>query len=368
MPMSSKLAPALILAGSVSHPSTGMDAGLPRPDKLDRYASTRSWILMKSMWFTSAAMALCIGAAQASDLNVSVRTTSGQSLIRIAPGGAVPYVIQGELSNASSGGLAMFALDLSFTGGALAQAATPTVMPMLSFTAPMGFVNPAGYGGTLSNGHLLQIGGAQNTIHNTIAPTPNGAVTQNVAQPGAPVILAAGVLNAPYHVGDFTLDASNVLANVLLPGQTGVPFWKVEQAGPGALSSLTVRVQSIRAMSSLPLSASAQDSVGFSISAGPANAGRTYIMLGSLAGTSPGLSLPGGMTLPLTEDRYTQYTQHVPNSPVLSNSMGVLDAAGHATVTFHPIQRFEGHTVWHAFYLVGPTDFVSEAVSVQVVH
>jgi hypothetical protein len=159
-----------------------------------------------------------------------------------------------------------------------------------------------------------------------------------------------------------------VIANVLLPGQTGTPFWKVEAAGVGAVSSLTVRVQSIRTMSSLPLSASAHDSVSFAISAGPANAGRHYVMLGSLTGTSPGLALPGGLTLPLTEDRYLQYTQHVPNSPILSNSTGVLDASGHATVTFHPIQRFEGHTVWHAFYLVGPTDFVSEAVSVQVVH
>jgi hypothetical protein len=322
---------------------------------------------MKSLWFSSAALALCIGAAQASDLNVRVRTNSGQSTIRIAPGGTVPYVVQGELSNSTSGGLAMFALDLSFTGGALAQAATPTVMPMLNFTAPRGFVNPAGFGGTLSGGNLLQIGGAQNTINNTVAPTPNGTVVQNVAQQGAPVILAAGVVTAPYHVGNFTLDPSHVLANVLLPGQSGTPFWKVEPAGAGTLSSLTITVQSIRAASSLPLSASAHDSVNIVISAGPANAGRTYVMLGSLAGTA-GISLPGGLTLPLTEDRYTQYTQHVPNSPVLSNSTGVLDASGHATVTFHPIQRFEGHTVWHAFYLVGPTDFVSEPVSVQVVH
>jgi len=323
---------------------------------------------MKSVWLTAAVIAACIGAAQASDLNVSVRASNGQALIRVAPGAVVPYVIQGELGNGASGGLAMFALDLSFTGGALSQAATPTVMPMQNFAAPLGMVNPAGFGGTPSAGNLLQIGGAQNTINNTIAPTPTGVVIQNVAQAGAPVTLAAGMLNAPYHVGDFTLNANNVIANVLLPGQTGTPFWKVEPAGTGALSSLVVRVQSIRVGSTNPISASAHQSVAFSISAGAAYAGRTYVMLGSLAGTSPGLALPGGQTLPLTEDRYLQYTQHVPNSPILQHSTGVLDASGQATVTFHPIQRFEGHTVWHAFYLVGPTDFVSEAVSVQVVH
>jgi hypothetical protein len=323
---------------------------------------------MKSVWLTSAVIAACIGAAQASDLNVAVRASTGQSVIKVGPGTNVPYIIQGELGNGTSGGLAMFALDLSFTGGALGQAATPTTAPMRNFAAPLGFVNPAGFGGTLSGGNLLQVGGAQNTINNTIAPTPNGTVIQNVAQQGAPVILAAGQVTAPYHVGDFTLNATNLQANVLLPGQSGTPFWRVEPAGVGTLSNLTVRVQAIRVLGAPVLSVTAGDTQVFHISAGPANAGRQYLMLGSLTGTSPGQSLPGGLTLPLATDRYLQYTQHVPNSSILSNSMGTLDAGGHATVTFHPIARFEGHTVWHAFYLLGPTDFVSEAVSVHVVH
>ena len=37
-------------------------------------------------------------------------------------------------------------------------------------------------------------------------------------------------------------------------------------------------------------------------------------------------------------------------------------------MTFHPNGRFEGLTVNHAFYLTGPTDFVSEAEAVLVVH
>jgi hypothetical protein len=49
--------------------------------------------------------------------------------------------------------------------------------------------------------------------------------------------------------------------------------------------------------------------------------------------------------------------------------MGVLDASGRATVTFTPIHRFEGHTVYHAFYLLGAgTGFVSEAAPIQVIH
>ena len=323
---------------------------------------------MKSVWLTGAMMAACLGSADASDLNLNVQTTGGQALIRIGPGGTVPYVIRGELSDASSGGLAMFALDLSFSGGALGQAGTPTTDPMRNFAAPLGFTNPVGFGGTIAGGNLLQVGGAQNTIRNTLSPTPTGTVITDVAQQGAGVTLAAGLLTAPYQVGDFTLSASNVQANVLLPGQTGLPFWKVEPAGTGAVTNLTVRVQSIRLMGRpTPLSVTAGDTMTFSISAGPANAGRTYLMLGSMTGTSPGQPLPGGLTLPLADDRYLQYTQHVPNSPILSNSMGVLDAAGHATVTFRPIPRFGGLTLYHAFYLPGPgSGFVSEPVAVQV--
>lgn len=321
---------------------------------------------MKSVWLTSALVATCIGAVHASDLNLNLRS-NGQALVRIGPGGSVPYVIQGELSNGSSGGLAMFALDLSFTGGALSPTATPTTAPMRNFAAPMGFVNPAGYGGTQAGGNLLQVGGAQNTINNTVAPSPNGIVQQNVAQPGTPATLAFGNLVAPYQVGDFHLSATNLQANVLLPGQTGTPFWKVEPAGSGNVSNLVVRVQAIRLSVTSPVSVSAGDTANLAISAGPANAGRTYLMLGSITGTSPGQPLPGGLTLPLADDRYLQYTQHVPNSPILQHSMGVLDSTGRATVTFDPIPRMAGLTVYHAFYLLGPgTGFVSEAAAIQV--
>jgi len=40
--------------------------------------------------------------------------------------------------------------------------------------------------------------------------------------------------------------------------------------------------------------------VHFDLDAGVENAGRTYFLLGSLSGTSPGIPLPGGQaTLPL---------------------------------------------------------------------
>lgn len=322
---------------------------------------------MKLVWLTGAVLTALIGVAHASGLNVRVLAGNGTAAITVAPGAPVTYSIQGELGDHASGGLAMFALDLAFTGGALMPTGTPTVFPMKNFAGPLGFTNPAGYGGTRSAGALLQIGGAQNTIRNTVAAVPNGNVIVDVAQLGAPVTLAAGVVNAPYQVGTFTLSPSNVQSNVLRPGQTGLPFWTVDPGTSGSASPLQVTVQAMRPSVSV-VSASVGQRVTFTIAAGQANAGRSYVVLGSTHGTSPGLTLPGGLVLPLKPDRYLEYTQQFPNSPLLANSSGVLDANGRATVTFHPNSRFEGQTVNHAFYLVGPIDFVSEAEAVQVVH
>lgn len=319
---------------------------------------------MKTAWLTIAVATAVTGSVMATDLNVQI-SSNGHALVHVAPGASVPYSVSGSLSNNASGGLAMFALDLSFTGGSLSPAPAPTTFPMRNFAVPLGFNNPAGYGGTLHAGSLLQVGGAQNTINNTVAPFPNGTVITDVAQPGSPVDLVTGFASAPYVVGSFSLSASNLQANVLQPGQTGTPFWKCDATGAGSSSPLTIVVQAVRATA---VNVSVGHSVDFTISAGPANAGRTYMMLGSTHGTNPGYPLPGGLTLPLTPDRYLQFTEQTPNSTILSHSQGVLDANGRATVTFHPNARFEGLTVNHAFFLLGPIDFVSEAEAVHVVH
>ena len=65
----------------------------------------------------------------------------------------------------------------------------------------------------------------------------------------------------------------------------------------------------------------------------PASAGQTYWVLGTLSGTSPGFPI-GPLLLPLNFDAYTTYTLTHPNSPILMNSLGVLDGNGDATCTF----------------------------------
>jgi len=334
---------------------------------------------MKSVWLTGLVLSgVFAAAAHASDLNLRV-TSNGSATVGVAPGAVVPYTVSGELSDSSSAGLALFSVDLQMNaggnaGGGMPQAITPLAFPMKNFAGPLGFTNPTGFGGTPFTGPggvfgLRQVGGGQNTIRNTISASPTGNVILGIAQSGSPVDLASGTINAPYQVGTFTLSPVNPLANVIRAGQAvSPPFWKVDQAGNGALTPLTITIQAVRP-NKTAVSVSNAETCRFLISAGPANAGRSYVMLGTLSGTTPGTALPASsLTIPLKQDRYFEYTQSTPNGVFLQNSAGVLDANGRATVIFRPNARFEGQTAHHAFYLTGPVNFVSEAQPVLVVH
>jgi glucose/arabinose dehydrogenase len=78
------------------------------------------------------------------------------------------------------------------------------------------------------------------------------------------------------------------------------------------------------------LSVSAGGTVAFTLDAGAARAGETYWVLGSKTGASPGTPLGGGVTLPLNiaGDPWFALTSLAPNSGVLVNTRGVLDANG----------------------------------------
>lgn len=202
---------------------------------------------MGRAWVTAFAIGLGAGFASgagATDLGLRLES-GGQSAVTVAPGAAVAWSAVGELSDNASDGLALFAFDLQWSGGALAPAATPVTSPMTSFARPLGLANPAGFGGTPGGvGRLLQVGGAQNTIDNTFAPYPTGGVVTGVGAPGQPVVLAAGQLTAPTTPGTYTLAASNVVANVIRPGQTGATFWRVDKASAGTVTPLVVTVGS----------------------------------------------------------------------------------------------------------------------------
>lgn len=307
-------------------------------------------------------------AATATDLDVAV-TSGGNAAVTVAPGTSVSWTVTGELSDALSDGLAYFSFDLEMTGAVLSPAATPAANPILNFAAPAGLTNPGGFGGTPATGKLIQIGGAQNTINSGFAPAPSGVVITNVGQAGSPVVLASGTLTAPGKVGSYQLKLVNLDANVIRQGETGVPFWKVDPAGTGTVSLLTVNVSALSA-NIASLSIATAGSQVLSLDAGPANAGRQFWMLGSVSGTVPGLTFNPNVTLPLNPDLYLNFTIATPNSSILANSLGVLDGSGKATSTFNlPTglrPAFIGTVINHAYILVGPTNFASDARSLTL--
>lgn len=118
------------------------------------------------------------------------------------------------------------------------------------------------------------------------------------------------------------------------------------------------------------LSAATGGSVDFAINAGVAKAGRKYVLCGGVTGTEPGTLLPGGKILPLNLDIFTYYFVFpLINTAVFSNFMGTLDANGQALAQLNvpPIPGYSGITMYYAYCLKGPYNYVSNPVDIQIV-
>lgn len=314
----------------------------------------------------SLAAALISPIAFASDLNVSIKS-GGQSIVVVHPGASVTYSVLGELSDANNEGLAYYVFDLEFEGGALTPANAPTSSPMNNFASPLGLNNPSGFGGSVQGGKLIQVGGTQNTWNNSFAPQPSGSVIVDVGQPGQPATLVTGTLTAPLQVGNYRLKVTNLDANAIKLNETGLPFWKVEKANVGSVTDLVVKVSALSTTVSTIKYSNAGGTAALKLNAGPVYGGRTYLMLGSFSGTTPGVVISPGVTLPLNFDSYFNHLLATPNPPVLQNHIGVLDAQGKATVTYvNPANlrpTLIGLQFSHAFLLTPTNDFASDAVT-----
>lgn len=100
------------------------------------------------------------------------------------------------------------------------------------------------------------------------------------------------------------------------------------------------------------------------------NAGRNYIVLGGVSGTSPGVPLPGGhVTLPLNWDLFTNIVINLINTPNFWNFMGSLDGDGRAMAQLNlgPVPGAAGVTLYFAAALNKPWDFTSNPVAVNLV-
>lgn len=111
--------------------------------------------------------------------------------------------------------------------------------------------------------------------------------------------------------------------------------------------------------------------IDLTLDAGSVNAGRKYLILGSVSGTEPGTSLPGGIvTLPINWDIFTDLGLLLLNTPVFHQFMGMLDSNGKATSQFNtagPVPTAAGLTAHFAYALNNKWDFASNAAAVEVV-
>ena len=192
------------------------------------------------------------GAAAVARLHVSVES-GGSNSITVARGAEVRYEVVGLLSDDANEGLALVGFDLVFDGGDLIPAdepfGEPTLgceSPMITFTKPWGITNPAGYGGTVIDGNLIQVGGGQNTINNTLEDFGflMGPVLTGVAQPSGcgPAVLVTGTVTAPLTDGTYNLAIMELFANIIVQGETGEVFWASAAAGVGTLTNLRIKV------------------------------------------------------------------------------------------------------------------------------
>jgi hypothetical protein len=112
---------------------------------------------------------------------------------------------------------------------------------------------------------------------------------------------------------------------------------------------------------------------GFSnlfLNAGIENSNRKYFVLGSVSGTEPGIPLPGGMAiLPVNWDFFTNIVINLANTAIFDNFLGTLDGTGSAAATLNmpPVPGAAGITMYYAYALNNPWDFVSNPLAVEIV-
>ncbi|MHC4944912.1 MAG: NosD domain-containing protein [Planctomycetota bacterium] len=111
--------------------------------------------------------------------------------------------------------------------------------------------------------------------------------------------------------------------------------------------------------------------VDFALFGDTYNAGRNYLVLGSVSGTVPSFPLPGGMeTLRLNWDWFTDLALSLLGTPIFENFTGQLDEWGNAAAKLNmpPLPPgTAGITMHYAYCLNNPFDFVSNPVAVEIV-
>jgi hypothetical protein len=119
------------------------------------------------------------------------------------------------------------------------------------------------------------------------------------------------------------------------------------------------------------LSAGIGGTIDLSLNAGAGRGNRTYLLLGTLSGVTPGMSLPGGYTvLPLNWDPFTDIVLSFLNTPVFSGFLGSLDGQGSAGAQINAPAlppSAVGIEMHYAYCLNSPFDFASNHREIEIV-
>jgi hypothetical protein len=128
----------------------------------------------------------------------------------------------------------------------------------------------------------------------------------------------------------------------------------VQIAGLDSMRTLVTRDASV--------SVNAGASIELKLRAGTANRGRSYVLAGSLSGTSPGIPA-GTVVIPLNLDAFTWFVLENLNGPLYVDFATTLDdhGAGRAILAVPPGLGLQGPlaTDW-AYVLLDPFDFASD--------
>ncbi|MEM7311418.1 MAG: aryl-sulfate sulfotransferase [Planctomycetota bacterium] len=114
------------------------------------------------------------------------------------------------------------------------------------------------------------------------------------------------------------------------------------------------------------LSVSAGGTIDFDLVSGSVNAGNLYLVLGSLAGTSPGIDYQG-FNLPLNLDSYFLFTAANANGAVLPGTFGTLDGLGNGAAQLvlgaGVAAATAGMTAHHAYAVLDPVTLAVQHTS-----
>ena len=152
---------------------------------------------------------------------------------------------------------------------------------------------------------------------------------------------AAATLQARF---DFNDDRTFETGWLPLGATNGVPRYPAQWVGcmqvrdtEGHVSTTRRRYTAGPALTLVPpfVSASLGGSIQIELRTGPAAAGMTYVMLGTVSGTSPGITWQPGVPIPINFDFVTELFLTTPNSPILQNGSSTFDAQGRATATLN---------------------------------